>query len=80
MRLQSYINFFKYTFFEFKPLQRRLCDEFGIQNMSPGEKILKIDKKTAILRLINFYHFEGLLKTMKEKIIFGFYIFLVFSR
>ena len=40
----------------------------------------KIDKKPAILRFINFYHFEGLLKTMKDKIIFGFYFFLVFSR
>ena len=43
-------------------------------------KFLKIDKKPAILRFINFYHFEGLLKTMKDKIIFCFYFFLVFSR
>ena len=78
-KLISCINFFNLTFFGFKPLQR-LCDEFGIQNRSPGEKILKIDQKPAILRFINFYHFEGLLKTMKDKIIFGFYFFLVFSR
>ena len=73
-------NFFKYTFFGFKLLQRRLCDEFGIQNRSPGKICLKIDKKPAILRFINFYHFEGLLKAMKDKIILGFYFFLVFSR
>ena len=44
------------------------------------KKNLKIDKKPAILRFIHFYHFEGLLKAMKDKIIFGFYFFLVFSR
>ena len=72
--------FFKYSFFGFEPQQRRFCDEFGIQNRSPGEKILKIDKKPAILRFFNFYQFERLLKAMKDKIIFGFYFFLLFSR
>ena len=80
IKFDNYINFFKYTFFGFKPWQRRFCDKFGIQNRSPGEKILKIDKKPAILRFFNFYQFERLLKAMKDKIIFGFYFFLLFSR
>ena len=43
-KLISYIIFFKYTFFGFKPLQRRLCDEFEIQNRSPGKKKFKLTK------------------------------------
>ena len=57
-KLISYINFFKI----------RLCDEFGIQNRYPGKKKLKIDKKPAILRFINFYHFEGLVENDNDKL------------
>ena len=65
-------------FFGFKPWQRRFCDEFGIQNRSPGENFLKIDKKQAKISFFNFYQFERLLKTMKHKIIFCFYFIIVF--
>ena len=37
--------------------------EFGNQNRSPSEKMLRIDKKHAKIRIFNFYKFERLLNS-----------------